>query len=101
MDILDRLRASSVRTHWQGCEDHHDICAAIEEIERLRDRVRILEETEGLAWESAIEHHEAEVAENRRRRDVAIVMHHASQGEGCPICKTDDRCRTRAVLEGE
>lgn len=36
-----------------------------------------------------------------RRIDIAATMHHASQGEGCPICKTEDRCRTRAVLEGE
>lgn len=84
MDILDRLRARSVRTHWQGCADHHDLCAAIEEIERLRARVADLESTEGAAWDSAIDHHEAEVSElrveiERLRRDEARMEWIASR----------------------
>jgi hypothetical protein len=43
-DILDRLRdRMRGRTHWEGCRADHIECAAFDEIESLRDRVRELE----------------------------------------------------------
>lgn len=44
-DILERLRLfDGTRTHWNGCESSHTICAAHAEIVKLRKQVEALRE---------------------------------------------------------
>ena len=50
-DILERLQARyPFSTHWEGCEESHDTCAAIHEIEQLRFEIAGLRSD--IAWKS-------------------------------------------------
>lgn len=58
MDVLERLRAQDDgRTHFEGCEKHHLLCACALEIERLRADLRAAQiEADQARRELALQH---------------------------------------------
>ncbi len=62
-----------------GEEQQYEECNPIEVCDALESRITVLEETENLAWDSAIDHHVAEVADLKREHAEHVATLEAAR----------------------